>query len=120
MSMRGNGRWRGLPERGTAEFERLVGRVRVHFPQLSARQAEVAVGVWGGLSECECSAWLGLSTDTVHGHFRVILERLGPMGITRRPDVIREVERRLNGSGGRDTREGSTSPEEGSPEVGGG
>jgi DNA-binding NarL/FixJ family response regulator len=115
MSMRGIGRWRGLPEPGTAEFERLVGRVRAHFPQLSARQAEVAVGVWGGLSECECAAWLGLSTDTVHGHFRVILERLGPMGITRRSDVIREVERKLNGSRGPKEEGNSASPVEGIP-----
>lgn len=107
------GRWRGLPEAWTPEFEQLVARLRAVFPALSPRQAAVAIGVWRGLNEGECADWLGVSAGTVHGHFRSVLERLGPMGITRRPDVVREVERKLNGSGGRDTGEGSPSPEQG-------
>src|SRR5690606_34227119 len=106
---RGGGGWRGLPERGTEEFEGQVARVRAGFPRLSRRQAEIALGVWGGLSEDECAGWLGIATDTVHTHCRGILVRLAPLGITRRGDVIRHVERHFN----RDPGGEEASPEEG-------
>lgn len=111
----GNGRWRGLPEAWTPELEELVARLRAAFPALSPRQAAVALGVWAGLSEGECAAWLDLSTETVHGHFRSVLERLRHVGISRRADLIRAVERKLNAPGERDDGKGSASPEEGIP-----
>jgi DNA-binding NarL/FixJ family response regulator len=95
MSMRGNGRWRGLPGHGTDAFEALAVGVRRAFPRLSRRQAEVAVGVWRSLADKEIADWLGCSRHTVREHESEILRRLCEHGVERRGDIILAVERAL-------------------------
>lgn len=77
---------------------RYVAAVLKHLP-LSPKQAEVAIGIWAGLSEKQVAAWLGRAEGTVHAHLRKIHLRLRQRGFVGQVGIAIAAERALTESG---------------------
>lgn len=84
------------PEANSPEIKALVARL-VAGCKLTPAIAEVALGLWYGLTEKEVARWLGKSRDTVHEHvLRLYRDQRWP-AMKCRVTVALAVERELSG-----------------------
>lgn len=83
------------PDANSPEVQAGIARLRAHY-RLTQAMAEIAIGIWYGLSEKEIAAWLDKPQNTVHEHVRRLYRDQRWPEMKCRVSVALAVERELS------------------------